>query len=169
MFRLISAKEQGIFGDAAMLERRDLDVGKDLVLIFFLGYRTIHKHSPADVFASTNSLMPVVIAVVSQRVLFSFLLSLNSTSSLAKFSLNFIMVDHLFRHPGMADDISHRKTLFRLKLQHVCDQIFKRIAEEPFRFARRVSLPEKISAVCCQKLVVRIASFSHGERRMTGI
>ena len=77
VFRLISAEEQGIFGDAAMLERRDLDVGKDLVLIFFLGYRTIHKHSPADVFASTNSLMPVVIAVVSQRVLFSFLLSLD--------------------------------------------------------------------------------------------
>jgi hypothetical protein len=76
---LVSAEEQGIFGDAAMLERRELDVDNGLVLGFLLGQGTTHKHFSTDVFASTNSFQLVYVGVFKRSlcILFSFLLSLN--------------------------------------------------------------------------------------------
>ena len=172
MLGLVSAEEQGVFINATVLERRELDVNNCLVLGFLLGQGTTHENFSANVFASAYSFQLVVGVSVFERglcFLLGFLLGFNYISSLGKFSPNVLMGGHLFGHPAMADDVSHRKTLVRLKLQHICDQILKRIAEEPFRFAPRVSLPKQISAVCSQKLVVRIASLSHGEGRVSGI
>jgi hypothetical protein len=169
---LVRAKEQRIFINATVLERRELDVHNCLVLGFLLGQGTTHKHFPANVLASANPLQLFVGVSVFERglcFLLGFLLGLDYISSLGKFTPNVLMGGHLFGHPAMADDVSHRKTLVRLKLQHICDQILKRIGEEPLRFAPRVSLPKQISAVCSQKLVVRIASLSHGEGRVSGI
>ena len=100
-----------------MLERCQLNANDGCILGLLLGQGTTHKHFPTNVLASANSFQFVVRVSVLERglcILFGFLLGFDNISSLCEFSLDFSMGSHLFGHPAVADNVSHRKTLVRL-------------------------------------------------------
>jgi len=100
-----------------VLERCQLNVDDGCILGLLLGQGTTHKDFPANVLASANSFQFVVRVSVLERglcVLLGFLLGLDNIGSLLEFSHDFSMGGHLFGHPAVADNVSHRKTLMRL-------------------------------------------------------
>ena len=52
-------------------------------------------------------------------------------------------------HPWVADDISHRKSLVGMELEHACDQVLELFSEEAWLMSLDVELPEEVSPVGC--------------------
>jgi len=98
-----------------------------------------------------------------------FLLRLDEAVSVGELSVDSLLAGELSLHPGMADDISHRETLVGQELKHVCDEVLELFREEVLGLAVGVSLPEKVSPVSSEELVVGITSISMVEWRVTGV
>jgi hypothetical protein len=136
--------------------------------LFLFGERAAHVKLFADVFTPANTtLLDMSLAFLGFDCSLSFLLSLDEAVAFGEFSTDSLLTGKLSLHPGVANDISHRETLVGQKLKHVCNKVLKFFREKVLGLSVRVSLPEKVSPVSSEKLVVRIAPFSMVEWRVT--
>ena len=111
----------------------------------------------------TTSRLVVLLSLCVLFSLFSIFLLLNGGFALSKLLNDVVMSSERTLHPGVTDNISHTKTLVSGGLEHVGDQIFESFTKETGRLAGRVILPEEISAVSGQKLVVGVVRVRHVE------
>jgi len=63
-------------------------------------------------------------------------------------------------HPGVSNDVGHRKPLVGMQLEHTGDKIFEIFREEAGFMALAVQFPEEVSPVCCDQFVLQIVGKS---------
>lgn len=72
-------------------------------------------------------------------------------------------------HPWVADNVSHRKSLVGVQLEHARDQILELLGEEAGLVALAVHLPEKVSSVRGEQLIEGVGGLSLGEGWVLGV
>lgn len=119
-----------------------------------------HVNLAVDILASTGALTCSIMVLTNG----SFLLSFNFLATVdLLLALRKLLSDLLGRssrschHPGVSNDISKTESLVSSGLQHAGDEVLELFGVEPLHLAVGVVLPEEISPVGRDELVVRIA------------
>ena len=63
-------------------------------------------------------------------------------------------------HPGVSNDVGHRKPLVGMQLEHIGDKILEFFREEARFMALAVQFPKEVSPVRCDQFVERIVGKS---------